>query len=466
MREASPVDEITDLLQHLIRSRCVNDGSVSSGHEWRNAGLLAAYLDAPGIDIETYEPSPGRKSIVARLEGMEPNAPALMLLGHTDVVPANANGWREDPFGGALIEGTVWGRGALDMLGQVAAMAFAFRALARGPRLPGTLMFVAVADEESMGTHGARWMWENRSDAVRADMVLGESGGCPMFIPGVDDAYLPIMVAERGLAWFRLRVAGNSGHASIPLGSENALIRAAEVVRRLTEVDARAQIHDTWRSFLEVADLPTAVRTYLFDPAGLSADALSERFPQLAPVWHAVTHPTLSPTVIRAGSKTNVIPDSAEVELDVRIQPGQSVADAELEIRARLGGLDWVAIEIITSEAATESPSDTPLWAAIVDVLGSLAPGRRVVPFLHPGITDVRFPRTAGSVAYGAGLFSDEVSFDRFYSLLHGTDERIDQESLRLLAEFYRRVPERVYSDWRDEFKNGEPRNLSGGIQS
>ena len=152
----NPSAEVTDLLQHLIRNACVNDGTRESGGEVRSADLLAGYFDGSGLDIGRYEPAPGRSSLVARLEGSDPDVPTLLLMGHTDVVPVTADRWRRDPFGGELVDGEVWGRGAIDMLNLTASMAVAVRTLAAGGFRPaGTLVYVAVADEEALGTWGA-----------------------------------------------------------------------------------------------------------------------------------------------------------------------------------------------------------------------------------------------------------------------------------------------------------------------
>ena len=171
-------NQTVELLQALIRNACVNDGTPESGQEVRNADLLAAYLGSAGLDVQRFEPTAGRTSLVARIEGSDPNAPSLCLMGHTDVVPVNPHGWSRDPFAGELVDGEVWGRGAVDMLNLTAAQAVVFRALAdRGFRPRGDLVFFAVADEESGSAHGARWMAANEADAIRADYVLTENGG-------------------------------------------------------------------------------------------------------------------------------------------------------------------------------------------------------------------------------------------------------------------------------------------------
>lgn len=160
---SDPTGEVTELLQHLIRNACVNDGSADSGKEGRSVDILAAYLQGTGVDLERYEPIVGRSSLVARIEGSDPGAPSVLLMGHTDVVPVTPENWHRDPFGGELIDGFVWGRGAVDMLNETTSMAVAFKRLAESGFTPrGTLIYLAVADEEALGVYGADWLLQNR----------------------------------------------------------------------------------------------------------------------------------------------------------------------------------------------------------------------------------------------------------------------------------------------------------------
>src|SRR5439155_22554458 len=162
--------EVTDLLQQLIRTACVNDGTPGSGGERRSVDLLVDYFEGSGLDMERYEPEPGRGNPVVRLEGADPSAPSLLLMGHTDVVPANPDGWQRDPYGAELVDGEVWGRGAVDMLNLTASMAVATKHLVQeGFRRRGSLLYVAVADEDALGTFGAKWLTEHQPQAVRAD---------------------------------------------------------------------------------------------------------------------------------------------------------------------------------------------------------------------------------------------------------------------------------------------------------
>ena len=181
---SEPIDtltnETTELLQALIRNACVNDGTPDSGNETKNAVLLRNELDSIGVDMEIFEIAENRGSLIARYEGTDPNAPALCLMGHTDVVPVSPAGWKEDPFGGELIGNEVWGRGAVDMLNLTSSMAVAFRhVVTSGKRYPGDIIYFAVADEEAGGVLGASQLVDQQWDALKCDYVLTEYGGTP-----------------------------------------------------------------------------------------------------------------------------------------------------------------------------------------------------------------------------------------------------------------------------------------------
>jgi acetylornithine deacetylase/succinyl-diaminopimelate desuccinylase-like protein len=432
--------EVADLLQHLIRNACVNDGTRGSGNEARSADLLSGYFDGSGIDVERYEPAPGRTSLVARIEGRRRDAPTLALMGHTDVVPANPDGWRRDPFGGELVDGEVWGRGAIDMLNLTASMAVATRRLAEdGFRPDGTLIYLAVADEEALGAHGAGHLTAHEADAVAADYLLTESGGIP--VPGGDgDLRLPVLVGEKGSCWCTLRVSGTPGHASQPYGTDNALVTAARVVQRVADHRPRAHVHDTWRRFLEGMALPADLTAALADPDRL-AGALTELPLGMARQFHACTHTTLAPTVAHGGVKTNVIPDRVDLQLDVRTLPGQTLADVRAILDDALGDLaDRVEIVEAHDDHSTRSPVDTPLWDTLGRATRAVYAGSHLVPMLGVGATDARFFRRLGTTAYGFGLFSQRLTFEDFGRMFHGDDERVDLDSLRLSAELWQAV--------------------------
>jgi acetylornithine deacetylase/succinyl-diaminopimelate desuccinylase-like protein len=431
--------EVTELLQHLIRNACVNDGSPASGGESRSVDVLTGYLEGRGLDLQRFEPLPGRASLVARIEGHDPTAPTLLLMGHTDVVPANPLNWRHDPFGGELVDGEVWGRGALDMLCLTASMAVASRRLADGGFRPaGSLVYLAVADEEAEAIYGTRWLLEHEPDAVACDYLVTESGGARLPGSASTGPKLPVTVAEKGACWCTLRIRGSAGHASLPFRADNALAAAAEAVRRIVCFEPRAQVSEVWRRFVERMEFPPELGGSLLDPDRNPEVCASLQDVAWARMVHSCTHPTLTPTTMRAGIATNVIPDEATLRVDVRTLPGQTADDVRTLLRQALGELDdSVEILVDTDNPASVSPMETPLWDSLERIAGTLVPGARTVPFMNPGMTDAGLFRRLGATAYGFGLYSDRVSFPGFHSMVHGDNERVDQESLRLCTELW-----------------------------
>jgi len=437
-----PTAEVTDLLQHLIRNACVNDGTESSGFEARSVDVLSSYFDGPGMDVQTFALQPDRPSLVARIEGRDPDAPTLLLMGHTDVVPANPDGWKHDPYGGELIANDdgfreVWGRGAVDMLNLTASMAVATKSLARdGFRPEGTLIYLAVADEEALGTFGAKYLTEHESDAVRADYVITEAGGFPM--ESASGTKRPVIVGEKGSFWCTLRITGTPGHASTPFRTDNALVKAAEVVRRIDAYVPETKLHDIWRRFVEGIDWGPELTAALLDADNFTA--LCHDLPLgIARQAHACTHTTFAPTVMHAGTKTNVIPDRVDLEIDIRTLPGQTAEEVRAQLDEIIGPDLAPSVELLKAhdDPSTSSPIDTPLWDALQRATDRVAPGSQNIPFLTVGATDARFFRRQGIPSYGFGLFSSRIGFEEFGTMFHGDDERVDQESLRLSTELW-----------------------------
>jgi acetylornithine deacetylase/succinyl-diaminopimelate desuccinylase-like protein len=437
--------ETVELLQALIRHACVNDGTAASGQEDRSARLLRDELEGHGVDLELFEPLPGRTSLVARWSGTDPDAPALCLMGHTDVVPVSPEGWREDPFGGELIDGEVWGRGAVDMLNLTASMTVAFRHLVRtGRRYPGDIVYFAVADEEAGGDHGAKWMAQHAWDAIAADYVLTEFGGIPLHSPA--GTSLLVTTAEKGIAWRRLTVSGSPGHGSAPFGTDNALVKAAEVVRRLAAYAPTPHLDELWAARVAAMGLPDEHTALLLDRDGM-AEGLARLPADAARGAHACAHTTFSPNVITGGVKTNVIPDRVTVEVDIRTVPGETADDVDAHLREALGDLHpHVEVEVIQHFESTSSPIDNPLWAALTSAMAESYPQARPVPSMITGGTDARIFRSKGSVAYGAGLLSPAVGAGEFFRRFHGHDERVDVESLRLTTKLWLDVVDRLWA--------------------
>ncbi len=440
-RQDTRTEETVELLQQLIRNACVNDGTPESGNEIRNADTLEAYLDGIGLDMQRYEPTPGRVSLVTRIEGSDPDAPSLCLMGHTDVVPVNESGWSRDPFAGERLttDGVeeVWGRGAVDMLNLTASMAVAFRSFATSGHKPsGDLIFFAVADEESGSAHGMRWMADNACDAIMADYVLTENGGLHTGSP--DNPAISVTVAEKGVAWRRLRIKGVPGHGSMPYRRDNALVTAAAAIQRLTDYAPPATVTELWREQVDAMGLDPELRSALLDPKSID-DQLASMPAATASFLHACTHTTFSCNVLDGGlMKTNVIPDSITLEVDVRTLPGETEAEVQDHLDRALGDLAArVEVEALMNDVSSISRSDTSLWDAIAKAVSGPFPGGRISPRMSVGFTDARIYRELGAVAYGAGLLSPAIDAGAFGSRFHGNDERIDVESLSLTTQFW-----------------------------
>jgi acetylornithine deacetylase/succinyl-diaminopimelate desuccinylase-like protein len=245
-------------------------------------------------------------------------------------------------------------------------------------------------------------------------------------------------VGEKGVFWCRLVITGTPGHGSQPLRTDNALVKAARIVRRIDEYRPQAQLHEAWTRFIEGIGFPPELSEPLLDPDHI--DDFCDELPLvgLARQAHACTHTTMAPTLMRAGTKLNVIPDHVELDVDIRTLPGWDSGDVVAMLEEVIGDLaDDVTIELRSEQVSTTSPIDTPLWGALERVSRIFYPGARTVPFLTVGATDARFHRALGSVAYGFGLHSTAIGFEQYGAMFHGIDERVDVESLHLSTEMW-----------------------------
>jgi acetylornithine deacetylase/succinyl-diaminopimelate desuccinylase-like protein len=430
-------DRCVELLQQLIRIPTVNP----PGEERAAAELLAEFLRQAGIEPKLLEPEPGRTSLVARVKG-DGSAPPLLLAGHTDVVEADASQWRHGPFSGDIAEGCVWGRGAVDMKNMMAMSACVLSMLARsGAKLRRDVIFAAVADEEAGCEKGSHFLVNEHADLVRAEYMLGEVGGFSLHMKG--RVFYPIMVAEKGMCWVKATFRGKPGHGSMPR-EDSAVVRAADAIARLGH--GRLPMHPTeavQRFVRELgANLPlpaSAVLPRLMNPklGKLILDrVLSESQRR---VFGAYLSNTASPTVVRAGAKTNVIPGEATVEIDGRTLPGQTEQDFLRELREVLG--QDVELQVLRSMPPVQTSPDTPLFDTISRVLREHDPKALPVPYLVPGFTDAKAFSRLGTKCYG---FVPVQLQEDFASLYHGHDERIPVQGLkwglRVLAEVVQRA--------------------------
>ena len=423
-------DETVGLLQDLIRLDTVNP----PGNETRAADLLRSYLEANGVSCELYAKVPERANLVARIPGG--GGPRLLLLSHTDTVLADASEWRVDPWSGELRNGEVWGRGALDMKGQVAAGAVAVASLAReGFRPSGDLIFAATADEEVGEDFGLQWLVRAHPDAVRAEYAINEGAGDRLELGG-RVLYL-CSPAEKMSAPFRLSVFGRSGHASMPGIADNALVKAAGFVQALAAYEPDRSLGPETMALLEAltGEAPTGVD-----------DALS-RAREVHPLAGELVEPllslTLSPTMAEASQKRNVIPARCDVTVDCRLLPGQLPADVEPLLRELLGEGSY-SIEWLEAYGGTRSSMSSPLWDAVAGFVEATEPGAVAAPVMVAGFTDSHWLREAfGTIAYG---FFPMRTMDPELAarLVHSADERAHVDDLGLGVSFLRHAAQNV----------------------
>jgi acetylornithine deacetylase/succinyl-diaminopimelate desuccinylase-like protein len=425
-------DEVVGLLQALIRLNTVNP----PGNETQAAELLRDYLEPFGVQCELYARVPERANLVARIPGRG-DGPRLLLLSHTDTVLADPAEWSVDPWSGELRDGHVWGRGALDMKGQVAANAVAIASLAReGFEPAGDLIFAATADEE-LGEgvdYGLSWLCREHPEAMRCDYAVNEGAGDRVELGG-RVLYL-CSSAEKRSSPFVLRVRGRSGHGSMPGIADNALVKAAPLIERLGEFVPEPRLTPEIEGFLAaLADRVPA--------AGETLAAVRAIDPAAAELVEPLLGLTVAPTMVEASQKRNVIPGRCEVIVDCRLLPGQDEAEAEAVLHAWLGEGDY-ELEWRGGQGGTRSALGTPLWSAIEEFVSELEPGARVAPICVAGFTDSHWLREAfGTVAYGF-FPMQAMSPELAARLIHSADERVPVEDLELGVRFLRSAAQTV----------------------
>jgi acetylornithine deacetylase/succinyl-diaminopimelate desuccinylase-like protein len=424
--------EATELLQELIRVETVNP----PGNETRAAELLREYLGDNGVESTLYAKVPERANLVARIPGTG-TGPRLVLLSHTDTVLADPAEWELDPWSGELREGQIWGRGALDMKGQVAASAVAIAALAREGFEPGgDLIFAACADEEVGAGFGLQWLCQEHPEAVRSEYCVNEGAGDRLVLGG--RVFYVCSTAEKMSSPFRIRVYGRSGHASRPAIADNALVKAAPLIERLGRFQDTPELGPEVEAFLRAVTggVPAPDR---------AVEAAREVHLLAGDLVEPLLGTTVSPTQVVASRGRNVIPALCEVTVDCRILPERTQAEVEAQLRAFLGDadLDFAWLE---GHGGTRSPIDTPLWDAVEAFVADTEPGAQVVPLLLSGFTDSHWLRDAfGTVAYGffpMRTMEPEVAA----RLIHSADERIEVEDLELGVRFLRHAAVEVGS--------------------
>ena len=411
-------------LQEIIRIDTTNP----PGSELAAAEYLAHVLRAEGYEPLVLEAAPQRGNLIARLKG-DGSLPPLLLYTHLDVVPAEPAHWTHPPFSGDVADGFVWGRGALDMKGVAAMQLMTMLLLQRNNiRLHRDVIFAATADEEIDSDVGADWLVTHHPDLVRAEYGLSEMGGHTLYLEG--KKFYPVMCAEKGTCWLKIRARGKPGHGSVPHADHAVL----HLVHAIDRVMAHAlPLHFTATASTFVSRLARSVggTTGLLLSAVLNPllhDAALKAFPDraFADSLHAIFHNTVSPNQLQAGYKANVIPSEAEAILDGRMLPGFAPEPFLAEVRPRLG--DGIEITIEHTSPPLEVSSETPLFNLIEQQLVRSDPGAIVVPYMMTGATDAKLFAKLDTQCYGFAplKLQPDTPFD---GLIHGHDERVSLDA-------------------------------------
>ena len=442
-------EELVETVRELIRIRSINPPAPDAPDgELVAARSIEAMLVAAGLEPEVIEPEPGRGSVHVRLHGDGSGGDPLLLLSHLDVVPAPPERWSHDPFAADLADGYIYGRGAVDMkamvameLGVVRLLAGEARAVGRDPArdpIPGLrrdVLFTCTADEEAGGMAGAKWVVEHRPEWLRAAGALNECGGVSATIAG--RRLYPIQVAEKGFAAYRIAIRGTWGHGSMPR-EDNAAVLAAAVIARLA-IAGPTRLTPVMARFLDLAAavLPSDAGTILRalagdDPARAEAALAVACDPMYARALRALLRDTVSPDVVHAGIKYNVIPGDAVVEVDCRVLPGTTEPAMRAVLIERLGPelADACEIELMVYGSPVEAPAEGALFDLLVAAIRDHDPDGIPLPVMAPFATDAKHAAAVGTPTYGFSplrLDPDERFLERF----HGVDERVSVEALR-----------------------------------
>ncbi|MBX3053769.1 MAG: M20/M25/M40 family metallo-hydrolase [Caldilineaceae bacterium] len=416
-----------EMLQTLVRMDTTNP----PGNEILCIQYLDSLLREAGLETTILAKDPNRPNLIARLKGTG-DAPGLVLQGHVDVVTTANQQWDNDPFGGEIVDGCLWGRGSLDMKGGVVMMTCAvLAALAEGKQPAGDVILTIVADEEAGSDYGARFVTEQHPEQFEGvRYAIGEGGGGAQYLG--DKRFYPLMVAEKQVCWLRTRFTGPGGHGSSPL-RDGAMAKLGQALTTLNSRRLPVHLTEAMEFMLDglasiaTPELATAVAG-LRDPSTVDAtlDSLYARGTPLTRTLDALLHNTVNATVVNGGFKTNVIPSDIELELDGRVLPGFSADDFMAELHTLLG--DDLPFEIIRHDPGTAGV-DMSLFPLLAGIVEEMDPEATVIPSMVGGFTDGRMFTRLGIQNYGFLPVKLPPGIN-FGATVHGANERIPVEGL------------------------------------
>lgn len=423
------LDEVVDLVSSLIRFDTSNTGELETTKgEEECAEWVAQKLREVGYETEYVESgAPGRGNVFATLPGSDPSRGTLLIHGHLDVVPAEPADWSVHPFSGAVEDGYVWGRGAIDMKDMVGmALALARQFKSNGTVPPRNILFAFLADEENGGKYGSQWLVEHRPDLFEGvTEAVGEVGGFSLTVArpdGTEKRLYMVETAEKGLGWMKLTAKARAGHGSF-LHDENAVTYLAEAVAKLGNHTFPLVISDSVAEFLAAVAEETGLD---FDPTSPDLDGTLLKLGSIARIVGATLRDTANPTMLKAGYKANVIPQTAEAMIDCRVVPGRQAA-FEREVDELIG--PNVEREWVTKLDSYETTFDGHLVDAMNDAILAHDENGRTVPYMLSGGTDAKAFARLGIRCFGFAPLKLPPELD-FAALFHGVDERVPVSSL------------------------------------
>lgn len=417
------VDETVQNIVRLVQVQTVNP----PGNELPAILIVKDILERAGFPSSAFtilESAPNRVNLVARLRGDGSQRP-LLLSGHVDVVPVERDKWTHDPFGGEIIDGEIWGRGTLDMKGFLAMYLQVFLMLFRqAVPLKRDVILAAIADEEAGMFHGSRFLVDEHPELIDAEYGMTEGGAMTVNL-GKLRAY-PIQVAEKGVCWMRAKARGDPGHGSIP-NPDSAVMRLATAIARLRKaghlpVHLTPTVRKMMESLVSQRGFPVSALLPILNSEAVVSFVLNRMSGPTRYMLLALTTNTISPNLLKAGIKENVIPSEAEVTLDCRTLPGQTGKDAMREVKAIMG--DDIELEEVVSWQGTEFSTDSDLYRLMVRETQKMDPSGTVIPMLMPGATDAHHYQRAGIKVYGftPGILPPELPV---LKMAHGHNERM-----------------------------------------
>ena len=435
--ETDDIKEATQLLVTLIQNKCINP----PGNELKSILTIEKYLTDRNVPCQVFESAPNRGNLIAEIKGTGERPSLMFGPSHVDVVPiGNESAWEVDPFAGIIKDDHIWGRGTLDMLFIVVTQVQAFvRLYEEGFKPKGDHKLCIVADEETGGNYGTKWLMKNQPDFMKVDYAVGEAGGGTPVAPN----RLILSTGEKGSAAKKISFTGTPGHGSLTYRSDSAILKAAIATQRLVNYNPPIYL-----DYVKTLAKGFGLNKFLCILLGnrfsfpLILKLLYKQQPESAKIFHALSRMTMSPNIFKGGNKMNVIAGTAEIDVDIRPLPFQDEEYIEKHLQKALGSL-WEEATIQSletgsiSSVGTASDPESEIIPFMHKAIEEYYPNATLVPFIIYGGSDLRYLREQGTQAYGFSLFEPETPSDVWGTRVHSLNERISLKTLEYTFKAY-----------------------------